>query len=102
MPVKVGGVSLLRSEVFVPRRFFGRLREVVVADRVLVEVCRFAYLWFLFGCLLLAIVRQVDSLRFHLQRFLACPVLALGYFRLCLLLSSCCCPVVVNNVFAIA
>ena len=40
MPVKVGGVSLLRSEVFVPRRFFGRLREVVVADRVLVEVCR--------------------------------------------------------------
>ena len=52
------GVSLLRSEVFVPRRFFGRLREVVVADRGLVEVFRFAYLWFLFGCLLLLFLQE--------------------------------------------
>ena len=43
MPVKVGDVSLLLAEVFVLQRFFGRLREVVVADRVLVEVFRFVH-----------------------------------------------------------
>ena len=40
LPVKVGDVVLLRSEVFGPQRFFGWPLEVVVADRVLFEVCR--------------------------------------------------------------
>ena len=94
VPVMVRDVSPLLAGAIEPRRCLVD-SVVAVADRVLVEVCRFAYLWFLFGCLLLAIVRQVDSLRFHLQRFLVCPVLALGYFRLCLLLWCCCRPVVV-------
>ena len=43
MLVKVGDVSPLLAGAVEPRRFFGRLREVVVADRVLVEVCRFVH-----------------------------------------------------------
>ena len=37
------GVSLLQAGAVEHRRCFGRSREVVVADRVLVEVCRFVH-----------------------------------------------------------